>query len=184
MSSNDPIGNLYKLCNVLAGTTKESGAARKRCAEIEERIRLCKEYGVPCEPGDIGDKMAHYASRDNFNDFIREMVSVAAQTLGNKTYSGTITRGAQGNWKTTSLFDFLYQLTRNEALNAEFHQLFRGSTRDEDKQDRFLEQHVKMNNYGEREAIKALLNEGKVNPLAESMSKIIPTFEEKYQFAC
>ncbi|AGP35180.1 hypothetical protein [Sorangium cellulosum] len=181
MSSNDPIGNLYKLCNVLAGKTRESDEARAHCEEPHTRIALCKSYKVPCEEGDLAYKMARYAAGNNADEFIRGIVSSAAQTMGKPPYSGAIVRQQQ-NWKGTDLFQFLYDLTQDAELNAEFRRVFAQGTPEE--QDDFLEQRFKKNGYDEREAIKALLNEGNAELLAKSMTKIIISFEGKYQFFC
>ncbi|WP_437930544.1 hypothetical protein WMF37_15355 [Sorangium sp. So ce291] len=181
MSSNDSIANLYKLCNVLAGTTNESDEARKGCDEPEGRIALCKEYQVPCGEGDLALKMVLYTAGDNGNEFIQGVVSNAAQTMGEKPYSGTIAR-EQREWNGTDLFQFLYELTQDSKLYGEFHRIFTDGTPDE--QDDFLKQHVEKNNYDEWNAIKVLLKNGKADLLAKSITKIIISFEGKYQFFC
>ena len=183
MSSNDLNANLMNLCRVLVGTGQASDDARKQCATEQGRVKLFASYGIPAQKqGDPGYALAHYEQGNNYNVAIQGLVGTATQILAGQSYQGAVVRDQLDDWEPTSIFEFLYSLTQDEALRQQLDALFAsGSTT---AQQQFLDQQLPENFYAERDAIRALLSDEEDKELGTSLGKVMTTFEANYQFLC
>ncbi|MCA9704520.1 MAG: hypothetical protein KDK70_01585 [Myxococcales bacterium] len=173
-------GRLWHMCNDMAWFPYVQARAQTTAG----RQSVMEQYGIPV--GDesnptVGYWMINYENGLS-NDVVVAWVREALATLiGPSDYQGEAPNAAGDKLEPTNLFGFLYQLSqnaelwaqyRNDATRAALLEQFFGTLQFPNVQEPQTFDH-----YGEMEALETLAKTGDADPLKDSLARISATYQ-------